>query len=57
MGTQTAIAEQIRKKRADYVLAVKKNQGNLYENITLYFGEEEGNYKKTVEKAHGRLEV
>lgn len=64
MGTQTAIAEQIRKKRADYVLAVKKNQGNLYENITLYFGEEEkkrikeeGNYKKTIEKAHGQLEI
>lgn len=26
MGTQTAIAEKIRKKRADYVLALKGNQ-------------------------------
>jgi len=26
MGTQTAIAEKIKKKRADYVLALKRNQ-------------------------------
>lgn len=29
MGTQTAIAETIRKRCADYVPAVKGNQGNL----------------------------
>ena len=64
MGTQTAIAEVIRKKRAEYVLAVKKNQGILHEEISLYFDEEEkkeikekGNYKKTVEKAHGQIEI
>src|SRR5699024_6431851 len=64
MGKQTAIAEVIRKKRAEYVLAVKKNHGILHEEISLYFDEEEkkeikekGNYKKTVEKAHGQIEI
>ena len=64
MGTQTAIAEKIRKKRAEYVLALKKNQGILYEEVSLYFDKEEkerikqeGNYKKTIEKAHGQLEI
>ena len=30
--------KQIRKKRADYVLAVKGNQGTLLEDLKLYFG-------------------
>ena len=61
MGTQTAIAEKIKKKRADYVLALKRNQNSLYEDVQEYFSDEEfqkeirerGNYKKTQEKAHG----
>lgn len=65
MGTQTAIAETIRKRRADYVLAVKGNQGNLEADIREYFGEEEirreiektSGYKKTIEKAHGQIEI
>lgn len=36
MGTQTALAEKIQKKRADYVLALKGNQGNLHEDVKLY---------------------
>ena len=65
MGTQTAIVETIRKRRADYVLAVKGNLGNLETDIRLYF--EDANvheelkkgsgYKKTVEKAHGQTEI
>ena len=65
MGTQMAIAEKIKKKRADYVLALKRNQNNLYEDIQEYFSDEEfqkgiresGNYKKTEEKAHGQIEI
>ena len=65
MGTQTAIAEKIRKKRADYVLALKRNQTSLYEDVQEYFSDEEfqkeirerGNYKKTQEKAHGQIEI
>lgn len=65
MGTQTAIAEKIRSKRADYVLALKRNQGNLCEDVSLYLMEEEvkrkirekGNYKRTVEKARSQIEI
>ncbi|MEY8238414.1 ISAs1 family transposase [Lachnospiraceae bacterium 66-29] len=65
MGTQTAIAEKIKGKKADYVLALKGNQGTLYEDVKEYFGDKEflwknkekGNYKKTKEKAHGQVET
>ena len=33
MGTQTAIVKKIRRKRADYVLALKGNQGSLMEDV------------------------
>lgn len=64
MGTQKAIAEKIRKKRADYVLALKGNQAGLYEDVELYFRDretlegirEKGNYVSTTEKAHGQIE-
>lgn len=39
MGIQTAIVKKIRQKRADYVLALKANQGNLLEDVKLYFSE------------------
>ena len=65
MGTQTAIAEKIKKKRADYVLALKGNQGTLYADVKEYFGDKEflkqmrekGCYKKTREKAHSQIET
>ena len=65
MGTQTAIAEKIRSARADYVLAVKENQKNLYTEIAEYFEDEEfrkeiknsAGYKKTLEKSHSRIEI
>jgi len=41
MGTQTAIAERIKSKRADYMLAVKENQKNLYREILESFEDEE----------------
>ena len=64
MGTQTKIAEKIRSKRADYVLALKGNQGTLYDEVREYFSDKEfekeiekaGNYKKTIEKAHNQIE-
>lgn len=65
MGTQKVIAEKIRSKRADYVLAVKGNQGTLHGELIEYFKEEElrkrikegGGYKRTCEKAHGQIET
>ena len=65
MGTQTAIAEKIRNKRADYVLALKGNQGSLHEDVGLYLSDQEvkralqasGQYKRTVEKARSQIEI
>lgn len=65
MGTQTAIAEKIKSKRADYVLALKGNQTSLYDDVKEYFKDEEfvrrieesKYYKKTSEKAHGQIEI
>ena len=37
METQTEIVEKIKQKRADYTLAVKENQKNLYREISEYF--------------------
>jgi predicted transposase YbfD/YdcC len=37
MGCQKEIADQIIEGEADYVLALKGNQGNLHEDIKLYF--------------------
>lgn len=66
MGCQTEIAKQIVAQQGDYVLAVKQNQGNLYEDIAHLFllATQEGNprqyahdYQRTVDKRHGRLEI
>ena len=60
MGTQTAIVKKIRKKRADYVLALKGNQGSLLEEVREYFSDggllKKCAYKKKVEKARGKIE-
>lgn len=65
MGTQIKIAEKIVEKKADYVLAVKGNQNNLYKDLIEYFDDndfrndikKEGNYKRTIEKNHGQIEI
>jgi predicted transposase YbfD/YdcC len=65
MGTQTEIAQTVVAKAADYNLAVKKNQGQLYEDLEATFtGLEQEPYRttvhdytKTVNKGHGRLET
>lgn len=65
MGCQTEIAEAIIKKDADYVLALKGNQDNFFEDVKLLFDDlESSDYKayafdhhKTVNKGHGRIEI
>ena len=65
MGCQTAIAKQIVDKEADYVLALKENQGHLYEDVELLFKDLEHSgyqaypydYEKTVDQGHGRIEI
>lgn len=65
MGCQTDIAQTIVAHEADYVLALKDNQGQLYEDVQLLFADLEQSqyrvfacdYAKTVDKGHGRLEI
>jgi len=65
MGTQRAIAAQIIDQKADDALALKENQGNLYEDVkdtfTLarkdHFRSVEHQFHETIEKDHGRLEI
>lgn len=56
MGTQTAIAEKIKSRRADYVLTIKKNQKTLYNDIKDYFSEKEflkkNKRKRMLQKKH-----
>lgn len=40
IGTQTVIAEKIKKKRLDYVLSLKRSQNSLYEDVEEYFSDE-----------------
>ena len=65
MGCQKEIARQIVEAEADYLLAVKQNQGQLYEDVRdLFQGAEEFgfagvpyDFARTVNKNHGRLET
>jgi predicted transposase YbfD/YdcC len=65
IGTQTKIAKMIVEQGGDYVLAVKENQGHLYEDIHDLFADNqqfnyEGiphSYAKMVNKDHGRIEI
>ena len=65
IGTQTNIAQTIIEAKADYVLSVKKNQGNLFEDISVLFAVDQKqdfkyasfDYIKTVNKGHGRIDV
>lgn len=64
MGTQTAIVDGIIRGKGDYCLAVKGNQGSLYEDIDLYFSDAKlleklaktGQHYQTVEKARSQIE-
>jgi predicted transposase YbfD/YdcC len=65
MGTQTKIAQQIIEQEGDYALALKDNHGDLYDEVqaTFRMAEQEAfaqvtaESARTVEKAHGRLEI
>ena len=65
LGCQTAIAQQIVSQGADYVLALKENQEQLYAEVqaTFRYAQEDGfrgithDTCRTVDGAHGRLET
>ena len=65
IGCQKEIAQKVRDRQGHYVLAVKANQGTLYDDIRLFLddavtrdfqGIEHDAYEQT-EKGHGRLET
>lgn len=65
MGCQTAIAEEIVNKGADYILALKGNQSNLRDNVQLFFEDaKQSGFKdisyddyETIDGEHGRIET
>jgi predicted transposase YbfD/YdcC len=65
MGCQKSIAGNVRDAGADYMLALKSNHGDLYEDVKLYFetqashdfAEFSGTLHQTVDADHGRIET
>lgn len=64
MGCQKNIVKNIIEKKAHYVLALKGNQGNLCEDISLFLESLESKeltanskYEKTIDGEHGRFET
>ena len=64
MGCQREIADQILHQKADYVLALKGNQGTLREDVEVFAAEQKANGFKdtkvsryeTIDGDHGRIE-
>ena len=65
IGCQTAIAQLIGDQGADYLLALKANQGQLYDDVALLFADLAASqyqaypydYAKMWNKGHGRIEL
>lgn len=65
MGCQKEIAKTIIDQGADYVLALKNNQGRLSADVELFFAEQKAcafsdtiiSRRQTLEKSHGRIET
>ena len=59
MMTQKNIAKIIANKKGDYVMALKGNQGTLFEDVKLYFTEIEHGMScsRTIEKNRGQVEI
>src|SRR5205807_10160981 len=65
MGCQRDIAQRILDKKADYVLALKGNQGSLREDVGIFvaeqkaqgFADTEVSQDTTIDGDHGRIET
>ena len=65
MGCQRAIAQKIVDKKADYILALKGNQGALRRDVELFVAEQKArdfkdttvSHTETVDGDHGRIET
>lgn len=60
MGCQKKIAKKITLKKADYFLALKGNQGDLFDNVKVYFNDPEVlkkcDFFESINGGHGRVE-
>ena len=56
MGCQKDIAAKIIEEQADYILALKANQGELFEEVKKLFDFVPAAHHEQVDKGHGRLE-
>jgi predicted transposase YbfD/YdcC len=58
IGCQRGIAEAVRARGADYLLALKANQKSLHEEAALFFDRADGlDSHETVDGDHGRIET
>ena len=65
MGCQRNIAKKIIAKKADYIIALKGNQGTLHDDVKVFVAEQKANdfrdtvisQYKTVDADHGRIET
>lgn len=65
MGCQKEIAEQIVKQKADYLLALKGNQGNLHKEVASFltcakdanFKNVDHDFHEEIDAGHGRVET
>ncbi len=65
MGCQRAIARKIKDKKADYIIALKGNQGTLHEDVRLFAAEQKARdfqdttvtRHQTLDGEHGRIET
>jgi predicted transposase YbfD/YdcC len=65
MGCQKDIAQTIRDEKADYLLRLKDNQGNLLQDVEDWFAyadqidfqDMQHDYHQTINKGHGRIEI
>ena len=65
MGCQKEIATTIIERGADYVLALKRNQGSLFEDVRWLFQQAQGSgfesvahsFSQSIDKGHGRIEI
>src|SRR6202034_3576962 len=65
MGCQREIAQKVIDKKADYVLALKGNQGSLREDVELFVAEQKVkgfidtriSQETTIDGDHGRIET
>jgi len=65
MGCQRAIAKKIKDKKADYIIALKGNQGTLHEDVKLFAAEQKAKdfqdttvtRHETLDGEHGRIET